>query len=90
VVRAATVARQRAIHAANNTGAVFSVVRAATVARQRAIHAANNTEVVFSVLWSDTRLYNRSQSERTVSRSTRMRMERVLVFCEVGGLAIAL
>jgi hypothetical protein len=90
VAHAATIARQRAIYAANNTGAVFFVVRAATIARQRAIHAANNTGTVFSVLWSDQRPYNRSQSERTVSCSARRRMELVLVICEVRRLVIAL
>jgi hypothetical protein len=66
------------------------MVRAATVARQRATHAANNTGELFSVLWSDVKLHNRSQSERTLSRSMRRRLERVLVICEVGRLAIVL
>jgi hypothetical protein len=58
------------------------------IARQGTIHAAKNTEAVLSV-GSDPRLYNRSQSERTVSRSKRTRMERVLVICEVGRLPIS-
>jgi hypothetical protein len=51
-------------------------------------HAAKNTGAVFSVVWSDPRLYNRNQSNRTVSCNKRMRMDRVLVICEVSRLAI--
>jgi hypothetical protein len=58
------------------------------IARQRPQHVANNTGAVFSVLWSNRRLYNRSQSERTVSHSMRTRVERVLGILEVGRLAI--
>jgi hypothetical protein len=90
IVTHRSITRQRPQHTANNRGAVFSVVCTATVTTQSAIPVANNTGVVFSVLRSDPRLHNSSQSERTVSRSTRMRMERVLVIDEVGRLAIAL
>jgi hypothetical protein len=58
----------------------MNIVTHRYIARQRAIHAASNIGVVVSVLWSDLRLYNRSST----------RMERVLVICEVGRLAIAL
>jgi hypothetical protein len=54
VVRAVTVSRQRAIHAANNRGAMFSVVLTATVSRQRAIHVTNNTGAVFFVVRAAT------------------------------------
>jgi hypothetical protein len=42
----------RKVHAANNTGAVFSMVRAATVAMQLLMHEANNTEEMFSMWFS--------------------------------------
>jgi hypothetical protein len=49
----------RNTHAANNTGAVFSVVRAATVVIQRAIRAINNNEAVFSGMCGPCRDYIR-------------------------------
>jgi hypothetical protein len=49
----------RNTHAANNTGAVFSVIRAATVAVQRAMHTANKSGAVFSVLRGPCRDYVR-------------------------------
>jgi hypothetical protein len=79
----------RNTHAANNTGAVFSVVRAAAVAMQHAIHAANSSGAVFlcclvcaATIWgrefegtteSRQREYNGVQ--RSTTENTRMRIE---------------